>query len=83
MSKADSLKEKISKYRELLKLLIMSIIAILTGISTIAYQILINKIPFHTIFLGLVGLVVVFLLSMWGLKLWNKLEELEKELESE
>jgi hypothetical protein len=50
MSKTDSLKEKISKYRELLKLVIVSVMAIFTGISTVTYQILINKIPAHTIF---------------------------------
>jgi hypothetical protein len=39
MSKTDSLKEKISKYRELLKLVIVSVMAIFTGISTVTYQI--------------------------------------------
>jgi hypothetical protein len=31
----------------------------------------------------LVGLVIVFLLAIWGLKIWNKIEELEKDLENE
>jgi len=80
--KIDAIKAKIDRFKELFKAIIYSILAIITGIVTIIYNILIHKVPPYMIIVGGVGLVVVFLLFLFGKAIWNKFEELEKELEN-
>ena len=43
MSKTDAIKERLAKYREVLKAIIWSVLALFTGIVTAAYQVLIQK----------------------------------------
>ena len=81
MGKADALKEKLAKYREILKAIIWSIMALFTGIVTLSYQVLIHKISAYMIILGLVGLVLLFLVLMYGGNIWGIINKLEKELE--
>jgi hypothetical protein len=81
MSKAEAIKEKLAKYRELLKATIWMIMAILTGIATIGYKILSGELPAYMILYGGIGLVIVFLASLYGKNLWDTMEKLEKDLE--
>ena len=83
MAKIDKLKEEKSDLKEIFKALIYLILGILTGIATIIYKIFINAIPTYTILLGGIGLIIVFLLSLYSLALWNKMQEINKEMENE
>ncbi len=58
--KIDALKAKIDRFKELFKAIIYSILAIITGIVTIVYNILTHKTPPYMIIMGGVGLIVVF-----------------------
>ena len=80
MSKLDELKEIKSDIKEIFKALLYLMLGILTGIASISYSILINKIPAYMIFVGAVGLIVIFIIGMYELKLWNKMQELNKEM---
>jgi F0F1-type ATP synthase assembly protein I len=80
--KIDSLKEKISNYRELYKILLVSILALITGIITLNYQILINKIPFFMIFFSGIGLIIAGFIVIVTIEIWKKMNALAKELEN-
>jgi amino acid permease len=82
MSKIDTLKEQKSDYKEIFKALIYLIVLLFTGIITVAYNVLIHKIDTYLIVLSGIGLVVVFLISLYAIKLWNKMQELNKEMEN-
>ena len=83
MAKLDRLKEEKSDLKEIFKALIYLILGLLTGIATITYKIFIGTIPLYTIILGGIGLLVVFLLSLYALILWNKMQQINKEMENE
>jgi heme/copper-type cytochrome/quinol oxidase subunit 2 len=83
MSKLDRLKEEKSDLKEIFKALIYLILAILTGIGTIVYKIFVGSVPVYTIVLGGIGLIIVFLLSIYALNLWNKMQEINREMENE
>ncbi len=80
--KIDSLKEKHNRYKELFKALIYLLLALLTGLSTIVYQILTHKILPHMIVLVGIGLVIGFLLLSFGKIIWIKMQDIEKEMEN-
>jgi len=82
MSKIDKLKEKKSDYKEVFKALIYLILGILTGVTTVAYQILIHKVSAYMIVISGLGLLVVFLVSLYTLKVWHKMQELNEEMEN-
>jgi len=81
MSKSEAIKERLAKYREILKAIIWSVIALFTGIVTIAYQVLIHKISAYMVIFGLIGLIVMFLVLLYGGHIWGIISILEKELE--
>ena len=81
MSRAEALKEKLAKYRDILKAIVWGIMAILTGIVSVAYNILTHKIEAYMAIFGAVGLIIVFLVALHGLSIWDTIEKLEKELE--
>ena len=83
MAKLDRLKEEKADLKEIFKALIYLILGILTGIATIIYKVFIQSIPVYTILLGGIGLIVVFLLSLYALALWNKMQQINKEMENE
>jgi len=80
MSKIDELKEIKSDIKEVFKALLYLMLGILTGIASIAYNILIHKIPSYMIFVGGIGLIVIVLIGIYELKLWNKMQMLNKEM---
>jgi len=80
MAKLDELKEIKSDLKEIFKALLYVILAMLTGIVTIVYKILINSIPAHLVVFGGLALIVVFLISIYTLKIWNKMQEINKEM---
>ena len=80
MSKLDELKEIKSDIKEIFKALLYLMLGILTGIASISYSILIHKIPSYMILVGGVGLIVIFMIGIYALKLWNKMQELNKEM---
>ena len=80
MSKIDELKEIKSDIKEVFKALLYLMLGILTGIASIAYNVLINKIPSYMIIVGGIGLIVIVLIGIYELKLWNKMQMLNKEM---
>jgi len=80
MSKLDELKEIKSDIKEVFKALLYLMLGILTGIASIAYSILIHKIPPYMILVGGIGLIVIFIIGFYEIKLWNKMQELNKEM---
>ena len=80
MAKIDELKEIKSDLKEIFKALLYLILAMLTGIVTIIYNILINSIPAHLVVFGGLGLLIVFLISIYTINIWNKMQEINKEM---
>jgi len=68
MSKIDKIKEEKSDYKEIFKALIYVILVILTGITTVACKILIHDISAYMIVVSGLGLLIVFLISLYTLK---------------
>jgi len=56
------------------------ILALLTGIVTIIYKILIGAVPSHIIILGFIGLIIIFLIILYALKIWHKMQLINKEM---
>lgn len=82
MSKIDKIKEEKSDYKEIFKALIYVILVMLTGITTVAYKILIHDISAYMIVVSGLGLLIVFLISLYTLKVWHKMQDLNKEMEN-
>jgi len=82
MSKIDKLKEEKADLREVFKALLYMILGLLTGIVTLVYQIFIGKISPYMIILGGIGLIVVFLIGLYTSMLWQKMQEINKEMEN-
>ena len=82
MSKIDKIKEEKSDYKEIFKALIYVILMMLTGITTVAYKILIHDISAYMIVVSGLGLLIVFLISLYTLKVWHKMQDLNKEMEN-
>ncbi len=82
MGKLDRLKEEKSDLKEIFKALLYLILGLLTGIATIIYQIFAGKIPPYMIILGGIALIILFLISLYTLMLWKKMQELNKEMEN-
>jgi len=80
MSKIDELKEKKTDLREVFKALLYVVLGLFTGIITIVYQVLANKVPASMILLGGIGLVVVFLVAIYTLKLWFTMQKINKDM---
>ncbi len=80
MSKLDELKETKSDLKEIFKTVIYLILATLTGSVTIAYKILVHQIEAYMIIVSGVGIVIIFLLMLYALKLWNKMQKINKEM---
>ena len=80
MSRLDELKEIKSDIKEVFKALLYLLLGILTGVVTMAYNILIHKIPPYMIIVGGIGLMVIVMIGMYELKLWNKMQALNKEM---
>jgi len=79
--KLDSLKEKKSDFLELFKSLIYFEIVLLTGIGTLTYKVLAKEVPIYMIVLLLIGFIISFLISLYILKIWDVMQELNKEIE--
>jgi F0F1-type ATP synthase assembly protein I len=80
MAKIDELKEIKSDLKEVFKSLLYTIIALLTGIATIVFKTLVGSIPAHMIILGFIGLIIIFLVILYTLKIWNKMQQINKEM---
>jgi len=82
MAKIDELKEIKSDLKEVFRALIYLLLALLTGVVTVIYQILIGDIPLHMILLSGLGLVIAFIISLYALRLWQKMQEINKEMQN-
>jgi uncharacterized membrane protein YgaE (UPF0421/DUF939 family) len=80
--KIDSLKEKKSDFQELFKSLIYFEIIILSGIGTLTYKVLAKDVGVYMVLLIFIGLIISFLLSLYVFKVWNVMQELNKEIEN-
>ncbi len=82
MADIDKLKEIKSDLREVFKALLYVILGLLTGIVTIVYKILAGSIPSYISILGGVGLIVTFLITLYTLQIWNKMQDLNEEMKN-
>jgi hypothetical protein len=55
----------------------------MSGVATIGYKILSGSLPAYMIVYGGIGLIVVFLVGLYGIRVWMKMEVLAKELSDE
>ena len=67
MGKIDEIKEIKSDIKEVFKALLYLMLGVLTGIVTLAYNVLIQKIPAYMIIVGGIGLVIAALIGMYEL----------------
>lgn len=81
MSKIDQLKETKSDLKEVFKALLYFILGILTGVATIAYKVLTKEIEAYMILVSGLGLIVVFLLAIYALNLWHRMQKINEEME--
>ena len=82
MSKIVQLKETKSDLKEVFKALLYFILGILTGVATIAYKVLIKEIEAYMILVSGLGLIVVFLLAIYALNLWHRMQKINEEMEN-
>jgi len=82
MAEIDKLKEEKSDYKEIFKALLYLILAILTGVTTVAYQILTHSVSAYMVIVSGLGLLIAFLISLYTLKIWYKMQELNKKMEN-
>jgi fumarate reductase subunit D len=82
MSKIDKLKETKSDLKEVFKALLYFILGILTGVATIAYKVLTKEIEAYMVLVAGLGLIVVFLLAIYALNLWHKMQKINEEMEN-
>jgi len=52
------------------------------ALTTVAYQILPHSISAYMVVVSGLGLLIVFLISLYNLKIWYKMQELNKEMEN-
>ena len=78
----DKIKEKLLNLREIFKILLLSIVALMTGIITIIYNVSIHKIPFYSIMLAEVSLLLVILIAFITFKIYVKMETLIEEMDN-
>ena len=81
MSKIVQLKETKSDLKEVFKALLYFILGILTGVATIAYKVLTKEIEAYMILVSGLGLIVVFLLAVYALNLWHRMQKINEEME--
>jgi len=81
LGKIDKLKEQKADLREIFKALLYVILGLLTGIVTLTYQIFIGKIPVYMVILGGIGLIIIFLIGLYAILLWQKMQTINEEME--
>ena len=83
MKNLEVVKVKIENLREILKFLLFFILTLLTGIVTLSFWILTKKVEgYFVIFVG-VGLIIVFFVIKSTLILWNYMNKLIEEVETD
>ena len=64
----EKIKEKLLNLREIFKILLLSIVGLMTGITTLVYNIVIQKIPFYSIILIEIGFIILIGLCIFYCK---------------
>jgi len=78
----DKIKEKLLNLREVFKVLLISIVGLMTGLATIIYNVFTKKIPFYGIILSEVSLLLVILIVFVAFKIYIKMETLIEEMDN-
>jgi uncharacterized membrane protein len=82
MNKIESLKEQKLDLREVFKSFLYLILGLLTGITTIIFKILSGDLPVYMLFFSFIGILVMFLIIVYTYILWNKMMQINKEIEN-
>jgi hypothetical protein len=72
---AEKIKLKVENLREILKFLLLLMLAILTGEITLVYKIFLKEIGVWFIFFVFIGLVLIYFNLMAIKFVWNLMEE--------
>jgi len=72
---AEKIKLKVENLREILKFLLLLMLAILTGEVTLVYKIFLKEIGVWFIFFVFIGLVLIYFNLMAIKFVWNLMEE--------
>ena len=80
MAKLDWLKEEINTDRVFLEKFILVAVAIVTGIVTIIYQVISNKVELYMLLIAVVGLIALSINISLIIRIKEKLDKKSKEL---
>ena len=81
MKNLEIVKIKIENLREILKFLLLLVLAILTGLVTLTFWILTKKVEVYFIIFVGIGLVVLWFLYLVIKFVWEKMENYLKEID--
>jgi hypothetical protein len=81
MSKIDKLKETKSDLKEVFKALLYFIIGILTGTATVTYKVLTKEIEAYMIVISGIGLIITFLLTLYVVRLWHRMQKVNEDMD--
>jgi len=78
--KIEYIKEEIATYREIVKLLIIIIVATIGGALSIILNVINKKFEIYSLIFSFIGFVIVILLLLMLKYYWNKLYEFKEKL---
>ena len=76
----DYIKEEIATYREIVKLLVIIIVATIGGALSIILNVINKKFEIYSLIFSFIGFVIVILLFLMLKYYWNKLYEFKEKL---
>jgi len=76
----DYIKEEIATYREIVKLLVIIIVATIGGALSIILNVINKKLEIYSLIFSFIGFVIVILLFLMLKYYWNKLYEFKEKL---
>jgi len=76
----DALKEKLANYREVFKFLLLMNLAVVSGAVSIMYKFLNDETNLSSLVFAYIGLFLSIVLSLFLKFIWNKMNEIVKDM---